>query len=372
MTDTKDTNDTNDTAAALLRPVDLGALALPNRLVMAPLTRTRTGEARRPGPLNVEYYRQRAGAGLVVSEGVAISREAVGYVGTPGLWREDQVDGWRTVTDAVHDAGGRVVAQLWHVGRISHTSFHDGHPPVSSTARPAEARSYTAAGFEATSTPRALRTDELPRVVDDYRRAAAAAREAGFDGVEVHAANGYLLEQFLAGAVNDRTDAYGGGVAARARLLAEVLDATTDGVGAADRVGVRLSLGNGTAGTHDEDPAGVLAYVGALLEERGLAYAHYVEPVTPAGRRVDLTQALRSTWRGPLVLAQGFTPATAAQVVDEGRADAVALGRAFIANPDLVERVRRGAPLTEPDPSTFYGTGPRGYTDYPALEDAAA
>ncbi|MGJ7439451.1 alkene reductase [Aquipuribacter sp. MA13-6] len=357
---------------SLLSPVRLGAFDLPNRFVMAPLTRTRTGEQRVPGDLNAEYYRQRAGAGLIVSEAAAITPEAVGYKWTPGLWNDDQVAGWRTVTDAVHAADGRIVAQLWHVGRISHSSFHDGQPPVSSTDRAAEgAMSFTAQGYEATSTPRRLTSDELPRVVEDYRRATVRALAAGFDGVEVHAANGYLLEQFLADGVNDRTDSYGGDVENRARLTLEVVDAVVEATGDPATVGIRLSLGNGTAGTTDTDVQGVLTYLGAELDRRGLAYVHYIEPVVDGERQVALTETLRRTWRGPLVLAQGFTPETAEAAVAEGRADAVAFGRAFISNPDLPERHRVGAELAEADSSTFYGEGPEGYTDYPALPDAA-
>ena len=355
----------------LLTPVTLGSLELPNRFVMAPLTRTRTGEERVPGALNAEYYRQRAGAGLIVSEAVAITPEAVGYKWTPGLWTDEQVAGWRLVTDAVHAEGGRVVAQLWHVGRISHASFHADGMPVSSTDRAADATSFTADGYVPTSTPRRLATDELPRVVEDYRRATVRALAAGFDGVEVHAANGYLLEQFLADGVNDRTDGYGGPVEARARLTLEVVDAVVQAAGDPGVVGIRLSLGNGASGTTDSDPAGVLRHLGAELDRRGLAYVHYVEPVTPDGRRTDLSEVLRSTWTGPFVLAQGFTPATAEQAVAEGRADAVAFGKAFISNPDLPERHRTGAPLADADSSTFYGEGPQGYTTYPSLEDAA-
>lgn len=357
---------------SLLSPVSLGALDLPNRFVMAPLTRTRTGEARVPGHLNAEYYRQRAGAGLIVSEAAAITPEAVGYKWTPGLWNEEQVAGWRTVNEAVHAEGGRIVAQLWHVGRISHSSFHGGQPPVSSTDRAAEgAKSFTAQGYEATSTPRALRTDEVPRLVEDFRRATVNATAAGFDGVEVHAANGYLLEQFLADGVNDRTDSYGGTVTNRARLTLEVVDAVVAAVGDASRVGIRLSLGNGTAGTTDSDAGGVLSYLGAELDRRGLAYVHYIEPVVDGERQVGLTETLRRAWRGPLVLAQGFTPESAEAAVSEGRADAVAFGRAFISNPDLPERHRVGAELVEADSATFYGEGPQGYTDYPSLPDAA-
>ena len=356
---------------SLLTPVTLGSLELPNRFVMAPLTRTRTGEQRVPGELNAEYYRQRAGAGLIVSEAVAITPEAVGYKWTPGLWTDEQVAGWRLVTDAVHAEGGRVVAQLWHVGRISHASFHADGLPVSSTDRAADAKSFTADGYVPTSVPRRLATEELPRVVEDYRRATVRALAAGFDGVEVHAANGYLIEQFLTDGVNDRTDPYGGPVEARARLALEVVDAVVEAAGGAGTVGIRLSVGNGASGTTDSDPAAVLAHLGAELDRRGLAYVHYVEPVTPEGRRTDLTAVLRSTWTGPLVLAQGFTPATAEQAVAEGRADAVAFGKAFISNPDLPERHRTGAPLADPDSSTFYGEGPQGYTTYPSLPDAA-
>jgi len=356
---------------SLLSPVRLGALDLRNRFVMAPLTRTRTGEDRVPGALNAEYYRQRAGAGLIISEATAITPEAVGYKWTPGLWNSDQVAGWRTVTDAVHAEGGSIVAQLWHVGRISHTSFHDGQPPVSSTDRAADAKSFTANGYEATSAPRRLRTDELPRLLQDFRTSTANAVDAGFDGVEVHAANGYLLEQFLADGVNDRDDSYGGIVQNRARLTLEVIDAVAGTIGDAAKVGIRLSLGNGTAGTTDSDAAGALAYLGAELDRRGLAYVHYVEPLVDGERSTDLTDALRSTWTGPFVLAQGFTPTSAEQAVSDGRADAVAFGRAFISNPDLPERHRRGAELAEGDPSTFYGEGAEGYTDYPMLTEAA-
>jgi len=353
----------------LLSPVTLGALDLKNRFVMAPLTRTRTGEARVPGAMNAEYYRQRAGAGLIVSEATAITPEAVGYQWTPGLWNDEQVAGWRTVTEAVHAEGGRIVAQLWHVGRVSHSSFHADGMPVSSTDTAAEAKSFTAGGYVDTSVPRRLRADEMPRVVADFRRATVNAVAAGFDGVEVHAANGYLLEQFLADGVNDRDDSYGGSVENRVRLTLEVLDAVVAATGSAGTVGIRLSLGNGTAGTTDSDPAAVLAHLGAELDRRGLAYVHYVEPVGESGRDTALTAALRSTWTGPFVLAQGFTPETGAAAVAEGRADAVAFGRAFISNPDLPERHRVGADLTEADPSTFYGEGAQGYTSYPAVTD---
>lgn len=361
----------------LLTPVAAGSLALPNRVVMAPLTRNRAADGRVPTALNAEYYRQRAGAGLIVSEAISITPQAVGYIATPGLWTDEQVAGWQMVTEAVHAGGGRIVAQLWHVGRVSHTSFHVGAPPVSSTDRAADAQTFTAAGFEATSTPRRLAEDELPGVVKDYVAATRRAREAGFDGVEVHAANGYLLEQFLASAVNDRTDGYGGPVEARSRLLLEVVDAVISAWGSADGVGIRLSLGNGTAGTDDGDPAAVLGYLGEQLQQRNLAYVHYVEARDGEGaRRTDLTDALRAGWRGTFVLAGGFDQAEAERAVDDGRGDAVAFGRSFLANPDLPERFRRAAALNEPDQATFYGGDARGYTDYPFLaedeQDSAA
>lgn len=360
------------TTSPLLTPVTVGSLSLPNRVVMAPLTRNRAGEGRTPTALNAEYYRQRAGAGLIISEATAITPQGVGYVDTPGLWSDEQVQGWRQVTEAVHAGGGRIVAQLWHVGRISHTSFHDGQPPVSSTDRAAEAMTFTVQGFEPTSTPRRLGTDELPGVVQDYADAALRAKDAGFDGVELHAANGYLLEQFLASAVNDRTDGYGGSVANRSRLLLEAVDATVAAWGSADRVGIRLSLGTGTAGTDDEDAAAVLAYLGTQLQDRDLAYVHYVEARDASGgRRLDLTAALRSGWQGPFILAGGFERQEAEAALVEGRGDAVAFGRSFLANPDLPERFRTGAELNEPDSDTFYGGGEQGYTDYPFLRREA-
>ena len=359
-------------SSPLLTPVTVGSLTLPNRVVMAPLTRSRAGEGRVPTAMNAEYYRQRAGAGLIVSEATAVSPQGVGYIDTPGLWSDEQVHGWRAVTEAVHADGGRIVAQLWHVGRISHSSFHDGRPPVSATDRAADAMTFTADGYVHTSTPRRLESDELPGVVAAYADATRRAQEAGFDGVEVHAANGYLLEQFLASAVNDRTDGYGGSVEARSRLLLEVVDATVAAWGSAERVGIRLSLGNGTAGAEDEDPAAVLRHLGEQLQARGVAYVHYVEARDASGaRRTDLTEALREGWHGPFVLAGGFDRAEAEEAVAQGRGDAVAFGRSFLANPDLPERFRVGAELNAADKATFYGGGAEGYTDYPFLGGSA-
>ena len=350
---------------SLLTPVTLGSLALPNRFVMAPLTRTRTGEERVPGELNAEYYRQRAGAGLIVSEAVAITPEAVGYKWTPGLWTDEQVAGWRLVTDAVHAEGGRIVAQLWHVGRISHASFHADGLPVSSTDRAADAKSFTAEGYVPTSVPRRLATEELPRVVQDYRRATVRALAAGFDGVEVHAANGYLIEQFLTDGVNDRADAYGGPVEARARLALEVVDAVVAAAGGPGAVGIRLSVGNGASGTTDSDPAAVLAHLGAELDRRGLAYVHYVEPVTPEGRRTDLTAVLRRTWTGPLVLAQGFTRPRRSRRWPRAAPTPWRSARRSSATPTCPSGTGPGRRSPTPTRSTFYGEGPGGLHDLP-------
>ncbi len=356
-------------APDLFTPVTLGALDLPNRVLMAPLTRSRADEATRtPGDLHVDYYRQRAGAGLVISEATVISREAIGYVKTPGLWSDGHVEGWRAVTDAVHEAGGRIAVQLWHVGRVSHTWFHDGEPPVSSGSTAADAQVYTPDGFEPASTPRPLGTDEIPRLLDDYRGAARRAMAAGFDAVEIHGANGYLIEQFLSSDLNDRHDDYGGSVANRARLLLEIVDAVADEV-PHDRIGIRLSLGNGTSGATEPDPAPMLRHLATTLPA-DLAWLHVVEQFRGSGstRRDDpRTALLREHTDIPLVGNGNYTRADGMDAVSAGRVDAVAYGRLFLANPDLVDRFRLDAPLNEPDEDTFYAGGATGYTDYPTL-----
>jgi N-ethylmaleimide reductase len=366
--------------ASLFTPFQAGDITLANRIVMAPLTRNRALPGRVPGDLQVEYYRQRASAGLIVTEASQISPEGQGYLDTPGIYSREQVAGWRRVTDAVHAAGGRIVIQLWHVGRISHVSLlPEGMAPVSSSAHAANTKTYTAKGFEAVSAPRALRTDELPCLIADYRAAARNAIEAGFDGVEVHGANGYLLEQFLRDSLNDRADAYGGAIANRARLLIEVMQVVSAEIGAG-RTGLRLSpvtpandLGQ------DSDAQALYGHVVEQLAPLKLAYLHLIEGATGGPRDVAPFdyEALRRVYKaahpgGAWMVNNGYDRAMALDVVARGAADLVAFGKPFIANPDLVRRLREGAPLNEPRRETFYGGGAAGYTDYPVLEPAAA
>jgi N-ethylmaleimide reductase len=363
-----------DTPAAdtdLFEPVRLGPYRLANRVVMAPLTRARADADGVPGPLMAEYYAQRATAGLIVAEATVVSPQGRGYAHTPGLYSAAQVDGWRRVTDAVHARGGRIFDQLWHVGRISHPKLQPGGaPPVAPSAICAKANAFTDAGFEPCVTPRALETAEVPAIVEDFRRAALNALAAGFDGVEVHAANGYLIEQFLRDSTNLRSDAYGGSRDRRARLLLEVVEAVVAACGG-ERVGIRLSpLSPSNDAALDSDPAATYGYVVEHLNAFGLAYLHVIEGATQGAREVaggfDL-QILRRAFKGLYVANNGYDRALAVEARRRGLADLVCFGRPFIANPDLVERLRTGAPLDVPDRATFYAGGAPGYTDYPAL-----
>ena len=353
----------------ILQPHTLGELELPNRLVMAPMTRNRaTGCVAQP--IMATYYAQRAGAGLIVSEGTQISALGQGYQDTPGIYTEEQRDAWRMVTDAVHAAGGRIFAQLWHCGRVSHSYYH-GQLPVAPSGIAPPGKAYTPAGMVPYETPRALSTDEVHEVVDQFRHAARVARDAGFDGVEIHGANGYLVDQFLQSGSNARTDEYGGSVERRARFLLEVVDAAQS-VWGAGRVGVRLSPGGTNNGVHDDDPVATFGYAARALESLGgLAYLHVVEaPVGTSGpddRAVCATELVRPLFGGTLITTGGYSPESGERALDKGCADLVGFGRLFIANPDLPERVRTGAELAEPDRATFYGGGEHGYTDYPAL-----
>jgi N-ethylmaleimide reductase len=359
----------------LLDPVSLGAVKAANRVFMAPLTRMRaTQPGDVPNALMADYYRQRAGAGLVISEGTQVSAEGKGYADTPGIHSADQVAGWREVTDAVHARGGLVAAQLWHTGRVNHESLHDGELPVSASALPVRTRTSLKDEQGAVvradcPVPRALDTAELPRLVDDYRRAAANAREAGFDLVEVHAAHGYLLHQFLAEASNQRTDAYGGSPANRGRLLLEVVDAIA-AEWSADRVGVRISPVGRFNGLEDPDGEATGLLVARELAKRDLAFLHLSEPDWAGGPALADTfrHQLREAYPGVIVAAGSYTVDKATRLLDEGFIDAAAFGRPFIANPDLPERLASGAPLNEPDTATFYGGGAEGYTDYPVLD----
>jgi N-ethylmaleimide reductase len=362
--------------AKLFSPVTIGALELANRVVMAPLTRNRAdNDSGEVLDMHVDYYRQRASAGLIITEASQISAEGKGYIQTPGIHTEAQAAAWKKVTDAVHAEGGKIVIQLWHVGRISHVSIQpDGQAPVAPSAIPAGVKTFTQNGFEDTSEPRALELDEMPRIVADFVNAAEMAKKAGFDGVEVHGANGYLLDQFLKTGSNKRDDAYGGSVENRARLLMEVLDGVT-GVWGPGRVGLRLSPFSPANGIEDADPQATFDYVVKELNRFDLAYLHMVEGATGGSRELEEGESiakLRSLFDGPYMANNGYDRELAIRNVAEGRADLVAFGRPFISNPDLVERLERGAPLNDGDQDTFYGGGREGYTDYPTLQGREA
>jgi N-ethylmaleimide reductase len=358
---------------SLFDPIRFGDIALANRIVMAPLTRNRA-PGQLPNDLMREYYTQRASAGLIVTEATQVCAQGQGYLDTPGLYTPAQVAGWRMITDAVHAAGGRIVVQLWHVGRISHVSLQaGGAAPVSSTARPAKGKTFTTDGFVDCSTPRALRTDEIPSVIEAYRHAARCAVDAGFDGVEVHGANGYLLEQFLRDSINDRSDAYGGSVANRARLLVEVMRAVVAEIGGG-RTGLRLSpITPVNDAAQDSDAQTLYEHVVRELAPLKLAFLHLIEGQTGGAR--DLSDkgvkpfdyaALRAIYGGPWLVNNGYSRQMAIDAVASGAADAVAFGKPFISNPDLVRRLRDDAPLSPLVQATLYGGGAAGYTDYPA------
>jgi len=359
----------------LFDPIQIGDIALANRIAMAPLTRNRATNGV-PTPMMAEYYGQRATAGLIIAEASQISPMAQGYLDTPGIYSPEQIAAWRPVTDAVHAAGGRIVIQLWHVGRISHSSLlPEGAAPVSSTKQIANTQTYTRDGFVPVSAPRALRDDELPGLVADYRHAARCAIEAGFDGVEVHAANTYLLEQFLRDSINDRSGPYGGSIANRARLLLEVVKAVSDEIGAG-RTGVRLSplTTFGGSAPLDSNPQAVYGYVVEQLAPLGLAYLHMIEGETggarnPEGYPAFDYAALRRAFPGAWMVNNGLSRADGLDAVASGAADIVAYGRPFISNPDLVRRLKEDAPLNELRADKLYGGGAEGYTDYPFLKD---
>ncbi len=359
----------------LFAPVRVGAVELDNRIVMAPLTRNRAGEGNVPTDLNARYYAQRASAGLIVTEATQISPEGVGYPSTPGIHSDAQVEGWRGVTSAVHAKGGKIFLQLWHVGRISHPSLQPGGArPVAPSAIAAAGNASTLEGPKPFVTPRALEVDEIAGIVRQYADGAKRARAAGFDGVEIHGANGYLIEQFLVDGTNHRTDAYGGSVANRARFLLEVTEAVS-AAWSPDRVGVRLSPRGTFNDMSDSDRESTFGYAAEKLDQFGLAYLHLSDPETgaigdnPAVPR--FTPLLRSRFRGPIIVAGGFDATTASAAIARGEADLVAFGTLFIANPDLPARFRASAPFNPPNRASFYGGGERGYTDYPTLDQIA-
>jgi N-ethylmaleimide reductase len=365
----------------LFDPVQVGSLHLRNRIVMAPLTRNRAPGAI-PNALMADYYAQRASAGLIISEATAITHQGQGYADVPGLYGSEQLDGWKRVTQAVHARGGRIYCQLWHVGRVSHVELQPGRqPPVAPSAVAARTKTFLiqdgAGGFVPTSEPRALEAEEIPGIVRDFRHAARNAIAAGFDGVEVHGANGYLLDQFLKTGANHRRDDYGGSIANRARLLLEVMREVCEEVGR-ERVGLRLSPVTPANDVVDEDPQALFDHVVRQLAPLQLAYLHVIEGSTGGPREVEGRpfdyERLRQAWReagahGAWMVNNGYDRTLAEQALAQG-ADLVAFGRPFIANPDLVERLRRNAPLNAVEKATLYGGGAQGYTDYPALQAA--
>ncbi|MFA9200438.1 MAG: alkene reductase [Cypionkella sp.] len=362
----------------LFQPIDLGAIRAPNRILMAPLTRGRsTQPGSVPNAMMAEYYRQRAGAGLIISEAPGISVEGLGWPAAPGIWSEEQIAGWQPVTRAVHDAGGRIVLQLWHMGRLVHPDFLGGAAPVSASATCAPGHAHTAKGRQDYRPARELAKDEIARVVGDYRRAAENAKAAGFDGVQLHGANGYLVDQFLRDATNLRTDEYGGSAENRTRFLREVLTALIE-VWGAPRVSVRLSPNGETQGCDDSDPATTFAAAARVCQELALGFVELRQP-GPEGTfgRTDVPQqdaVIRSIYRGPLVLNSDYTAASAEADVASGRCDAVSFGRPYISNPDLAERIRIGAEWAENVnvPASWYLPGPAGYIDYPAMDEERA
>lgn len=346
----------------LFEPLTAGALRLPNRIVMAPLTRRRAGESRVPNALMATYYAQRASAGLILSEATSVTPMGVGYADTPGIWSGEQVEGWKLVTRAVHDQGGRIFLQLWHVGRISHPVFLGGELPVAPSAIAAEGHVALVRPKQPYPVPRALETSEIPGIIEAYRRGAENAKAAGFDGVEIHGANGYLLDQFLQDISNQRTDAYGGSIENRARLMLEVTDAVIS-VWGADRVGMHLAPRGDAHSMGGSGLAETFSYVATELGKRQIAFicAREYRAEDSLGPR------LKQAFGGVYIVNENFTKEQAEAAIAAGDADAVAFGKAYIANPDLVRRLREDAPLNEWDTATFYAGGEKGYTDYPAL-----
>jgi N-ethylmaleimide reductase len=353
-----------ESSEPLFQPYRLGHIDLGNRLVMAPMTRSRALDGNVPNPLAADYYAQRASAGLIVSEASPVSPQGVGYIRTPGIHSAAQVAGWTAVTDAVHRAGGKIFLQLWHVGRISHPDFHGGELPVAPSAIAAQGQVFTTKGLQPMVAPRALDISELPGIVERYRRGAENAKAAGFDGVELHGANGYLLDQFLRDGTNKRTDAYGGSIENRARLPLEVTRAVID-IWGADRVGYRISPNGVFNSMSDSDPAGTFSYITEQLNRLGIVYLHAVDPLADGAKRLSLL--LRPKFARTWIVNGGYDAASANAALRNGEADLVAFGVPFIANPDLPRRYRTSAPLNAPDKGTFYAGEETGFTDYPAL-----
>ncbi|MEI6034268.1 MAG: alkene reductase [Verrucomicrobiae bacterium] len=351
------------TTDPLFQPLRAGELVLPNRLVMAPLTRCRASSGRVPNALMVEYYGQRSSFGMILSEATSISPQGLGYPNTPGIWSEAQAEGWKLVTSAVHQAGGQILLQLWHVGRISDPVYLQGQLPVAPSAIAPQGHVSLIRPLTSYVTPRALEAREIPGIIEDYRRAAAIAKGAGFDGVEIHAANGYLIDQFLQSSTNHRSDKYGGPIESRARFLLEVTDAVVS-VWGAGRTGVHLAPRGDSHDMGDSDLPALFHYAARELGKRKLAFLCARESYDKPALGPSLKQAFGGTY----IANENFTAESAREAIRSGAADAVAFGQLAIANPDLVERFRTGAPLNAPEPSTFFGDGPAGFTDYPSLK----
>ncbi|MFL6863406.1 MAG: alkene reductase [Allosphingosinicella sp.] len=358
---------------SLLDPIRIGAIEAKNRIFMAPLTRGRGTREHVPTPIMAEYYAQRAGAGLIISEATGITQEGLGWPYAPGIWSDAQVDAWRPIVKAVHDRGGKIVCQLWHMGRLVHPSFLGGAAPVSASATTAPYKAHTYEGRQLYAEARAMSLDEIAATVEDYARAAAYAVAAGFDGVQLHAANGYLVDQFLRDGTNCRDDDYGGPVENRIRLLVEATRAIADMVGP-ERTGVRLSPNAETQGCADSDPATLFTAAAEALAGLGIAFLELREP-GPAGtfgasETPAVAPAIRKVFPGPLILNSDYDRARAEAALAEERADAISFGRPFIANPDLPARLLADAPLASDEQATWYSQGPEGYADYPVLEPA--
>jgi 2,4-dienoyl-CoA reductase-like NADH-dependent reductase (Old Yellow Enzyme family) len=353
---------------SLFDPIRLGAIEAPNRVLMAPLTRTRGTRGHAPTEVMARYYAQRASAGLIISEAIGISRQGLGWPHATGLWRADQIDGWRRVTQAVHAAGGRIIAQLWHMGRMVHPDFMDGETPVSASATQAPGRAHTYDGRKPYAVSRPLRSEEIAGVIGDYRQAAANALDAGFDGVQVHAANGYLLDQFLRDNANFRSDDYGGAIVNRIRLLGEVTAAVIEVAGPA-RTSVRLSPNGDSQGVNDSDPEPLFRAAAGALSDLEVGFLELREPPRDGtlgqGERDPLAPAIRTAFKGPLVLNSDYDQLRAEAAIESGLADAVSFGRLFIANPDLPRRFADALPLHCDDKLTWYSQSPKGYVDYP-------
>lgn len=361
-------------ASKLFDPYKLGAVTLTNRAVMAPLTRNRAVAGFVPNPLAIEYYGQRASAGLLITEASQVSQQGQGYQDTPGIYTKEQVAGWRKITDRVHERGGHIYIQLWHVGRISHTTLQEnGGAPVAPSAVRANGKTFVGGAFADVSEPRALELGEIPGIIDSFKRASANALAAGFDGVEIHGANGYLLDQFAKDGANKRTDAYGGSIENRARLMLEVSKAVAAEAGA-ERTGIRISPVTPANDVSDSNPQPLFDHIVDQLNALKLVYIHVIEGATGGPRDIAPFDydSLRKRFSGTYIANNGYDFKLATEVLDKNKADLIAFGKLFISNPDLVERLKLGAPLNGFDKATFYGGGAKGYTDYPALRQQAA